>query len=69
LGSLTPAAACVQFALHAPGVKSIVLSTANVKRNENMKLADAGISIEFWETLHAERWIEVNFFNKLQPIS
>jgi D-threo-aldose 1-dehydrogenase len=68
--NISPAAACVQFALHAPGVKSIALSTTNVKRiKENLELADADIPIEFWETLHAKGLIEVNFFNKLQPIS
>jgi len=67
--NINPAAACVQFALHAPGVKSIALSTTSVKRiKENLELADADIPIEFWETLQAKGLIEVNFFNKLQPI-
>ena len=68
--NIKPATACVQFALHAPGVKSVALNTTNVNRvKENLEMANAEIPVEFWETLHAKGLIEVNFFNKLQPIS
>jgi D-threo-aldose 1-dehydrogenase len=67
--NIKPATACVQFALHAPGVKSIALSTTNVNRiKENLEMADAHIPVEFWEVLRAKGLIKVDFFNKLQPV-
>lgn len=46
---IKPAAACVQFALSAPGVVSIALNTTNPKRvEENVKLANEEIPAAFW---------------------
>ncbi|GAB2979423.1 aldo/keto reductase [Mucilaginibacter puniceus] len=46
---IKPAEACVAFALKAPGVKSIALSTTNPKRVENnIKMANTVIPPQFW---------------------
>lgn len=60
---IKPAEACVQFALLAPGVRSIALSTTNPARvKENLNLADKKIDKEFWEELIREGLIEREFF-------
>lgn len=47
--TIKPAEACVSFALKAPGVKSVALSTTNPKRvKQNMDLAQTHIPREFW---------------------
>lgn len=47
--AIKPAEACVAFALKAPGVKSIALSTTNPKRVENnIKIANTVIPSQFW---------------------
>jgi len=57
-----PAAACVQFALHVPGVKSIALNTTNQNRvKENVEMAEAELPVEFWETLKTKGLIYENF--------
>lgn len=62
---VTPAAACIQFALHAPGVKSIALNTTDAKRvKENIDFAATMLPLSFWEELKAEGLIDVNFFEK-----
>jgi D-threo-aldose 1-dehydrogenase len=64
-----PATACVQFALHAPGVKSIALSTTHVNRiKENMDMANAHIPIEFWDALKVKGLIKVDFLNMPHPV-
>jgi len=58
-----PAEACVQFALLAPGVKSIALSTTNPERvKENLNLADKKIDKEFWKDLIREGLVDREFF-------
>lgn len=60
---IKPAEACVQFALLAPGVKSIALSTTNpVRVKENLNMADKKIGKEFWEELIREGLVEREFF-------
>ncbi|UEG55205.1 aldo/keto reductase [Mucilaginibacter daejeonensis] len=50
--SVEPAAACLQFGLAAPGVKSVALSTSNPKRiPHNIALVDAHIPEQFWQDL------------------
>jgi D-threo-aldose 1-dehydrogenase len=62
---ITPAAACIQFGLHAPGVESIALNTMDVKRiQENMLYATTGIAAPVWQTLKAQGLINVNFFER-----
>lgn len=62
---IKPAAACIQFGLHAPGVKSIALNTTEVRRvKENIDFATTEIPLPFWEELKAKGLIEVNFFEK-----
>lgn len=47
--NIKPAEACVQFALSAPGVVSIALSTTNPERvKENIDMAYVEIPKEFW---------------------
>ncbi|MEI6948886.1 aldo/keto reductase [Paraflavisolibacter sp. H34] len=49
---ITPAAACVQFGLKAPGVASIALSTSSPGRvKDNVALAHAEIPAGFWTAL------------------
>jgi len=62
-----PAEACVQFALHVPGVKSIALNTTHAKRvKENMDMATVKLPVEFWEALQSNGLIEVNIFSSLR---
>lgn len=47
--NVTPAEACVAYALKVPGVKSIALSTTNPKRvKDNINMAHVVIPREFW---------------------
>lgn len=60
---IKPAAACIQFSLHAPGVDSIALSTSDVKHiSENMEFAKLEIPAAFWEALKQKGLININFF-------
>lgn len=60
---ITPAAACIQFGLHAPGVGSVALNTMDVKRiAENMLHATTGIAAPFWQALKTKGLMQVNFF-------
>ncbi len=62
---ITPAAACIQFGLHAPGVGSIALNTMDVKRlRENMLYATTDIAAPVWQTLKAKGLMQVNFFER-----
>lgn len=58
---VTPAHACVQFALHFPGVCSVALSTtdpAKVKRN--VELTQTALPQEFWNELKNRQLIQEN---------
>jgi len=67
--NIKPATACVQFALHVPGVNSIALNTTHPKRvKENLDIVNAEIPIEFWEALQSKGLIEINFFKEMQPV-
>lgn len=58
-----PAAACIQFSLHAPGVDSIALSTTELSRiKENIMFANTELPGSFWEALKTKGLIGVNFF-------
>ncbi|AXY74096.1 aldo/keto reductase [Paraflavitalea soli] len=62
---ITPAAACIQFGLHAPGVTSIALNTMDVKRiEENMQYATTEIAAPVWRMLQAKGLMQVNFFEQ-----
>lgn len=63
-----PAEACVQFALHVPGVKSIALNTTNPKQiKANIDMPNVQIPFEFWEALQSKGVISINFFNNVEP--
>jgi D-threo-aldose 1-dehydrogenase len=63
---IKPAEACVSFALQAPGVKSVALSTTNPKRvKQNMNLAQTVIPKEFWIEMIDKRLIENSPYFKL----
>ena len=65
-----PAAACVQFALNVPGVKSIALNTTHASRvKENIDLVNANIPVEFWEEMKKKNLIEIDYHQWLRPIS
>lgn len=60
--NVRPAEACVQFALHVPGVKSIALNTSHAHRvKENIEMANAIIPVEFWKEMKAKKLIEADF--------
>jgi D-threo-aldose 1-dehydrogenase len=62
--NIKPAEACVQFALMAPGVKSIALSTTNPKRvKDNVALAEKTIPQKFWEKMISEGLVDEIYFN------
>ncbi len=65
-----PSEACVQFALHVPGVKSIALNTTLAKRvKENLAMVNVDIPLPFWEALKAKGLIAVDYQQWLQPVS
>jgi D-threo-aldose 1-dehydrogenase len=59
---VSPAAACVYFGLHIPGVKSIALNSSSAKQvKENMLLADAVIPSGFWDALKLKKLINPDY--------
>ena len=49
---VTPAAACVQFALRVPGVKSVALNATSIPHvRENINLPHVNIPSAFWDAL------------------
>jgi D-threo-aldose 1-dehydrogenase len=67
--NIKPAAACVQFALHVPGVKSIALNTTDLKQvKENLQLPEVDLPPEFWDTLKIKGLIQADFLNSVQPV-
>lgn len=64
--NIKPAEACVAFALKAPGVKSIALSTTNPKRVENnIKMANTVIPSQFWVEMINKGLIKKSEYIKL----
>jgi D-threo-aldose 1-dehydrogenase len=60
--NIKPAEAAVAFGLHAPGVKSIALSTTNVNRIKgNIEMANAKIPAGFWADMKAEGLIDNDY--------
>lgn len=58
---INPAAACVQFALHVPGVASVALNTSNPLRvKENALLVTQHIPSEFWQEMKATGLVDIN---------
>jgi D-threo-aldose 1-dehydrogenase len=61
--SVSPAQACVQFALNIPGVKSIALNTTDAGRvQSNLAMVHANIPTQFWRELKKRNMIEVDPF-------
>ncbi|MFD0997744.1 aldo/keto reductase [Ohtaekwangia kribbensis] len=59
---VSPAQACVQFALNVPGVKSIALNTTNASRvRSNLAMAETTIPTSFWSELKNRNLTAVNF--------
>ncbi len=59
---ISPAAAGVQFALSAPGVQSIALSTSHPNRvKENVHLTTVKIPAEFWSDMKAAGLIQAYY--------
>lgn len=53
--NVKPAAACVQFALRVPGVKSVALNTTNPERvKEHFEMVETSLPLAFWKTLLAK---------------
>jgi D-threo-aldose 1-dehydrogenase len=62
--NVTPAAACIQFALSVPGVSSIALQSSDPDRvKENLEMAALQLPEEFWRALKERRLIEIDVFN------
>jgi D-threo-aldose 1-dehydrogenase len=52
---ITPAEACVYFALHIPGVNSIALNSSSPKRTaENIHMGEVKIPLSFWKAMKEE---------------
>jgi D-threo-aldose 1-dehydrogenase len=61
---VSPAEACVQFALNVPGVRSIALNTTHASRvQSNLAMIDADIPKAFWKELRNRDLMEVDFFS------
>jgi D-threo-aldose 1-dehydrogenase len=66
--NVTPAAACVQFALKVPGVSSIALHSSNPDQvKENMELAARRLPDGFWEALREGGLISFDPLALVQP--
>ncbi|HLZ89231.1 MAG TPA: aldo/keto reductase [Puia sp.] len=66
--NVTPAAACVQFALGVPGVSSIALNSSNPDRvKENLELAVRRLPDEFWEVLRERELISFDPLAAVRP--
>jgi D-threo-aldose 1-dehydrogenase len=60
--SVTPAEACVQFALKIPGVRSIALNTTNAGRvQSNLGMTQTDIPQRFWTALKERQLTEIDF--------
>jgi len=60
--NIKPAEACVAFGLHAPGVKSIALSTTNAARVKgNIAMADVEMPAGFWDEMKAKGLINKHY--------
>lgn len=63
--TISPAEACVQFALNIPGIKSVALNTTSVKRvKENIEMVNIKIPKKFWETLRANGLINMDYLGQ-----
>ncbi|TXK36710.1 aldo/keto reductase [Pontibacter qinzhouensis] len=59
---ITPAQACVQFALHTPGVVSLALSTTNPKRvKQNIENAYNAVPAGFWQAMKEKGLLEQEY--------
>jgi D-threo-aldose 1-dehydrogenase len=59
---VSPAAACVQFAMTPPGVVSIALNTGRPERvSENVELVQTTIPTEFWRAMKDEGLIAADY--------
>ena len=59
---VTPAAACVQFALRIPGVTSVALNPTEVRHvQENLRLPNLRIPPAFWQALKTEGLITQDY--------
>ena len=64
-----PAAACVQFALNAPGVKSVALNANNVIQvKENFEIPKLKIPMEFWDVLRTEGLVNNVYENNVENV-
>jgi len=62
--NVTPAEACVQFALKVPGVTSVALNTTHSGRvQSNLAMVRASIPAQFWQELKNQNLIEVDFIS------
>jgi D-threo-aldose 1-dehydrogenase len=63
---VTPAQACVQFALHVPGVKGIALNTTDAKRvQSNLAMVHNNIPSPFWKELKKRNLTQVELMSAL----
>lgn len=65
--NVSPAEACVQFALNVPGVKSIALNTTDATRvQSNLAMVHTNIPLQFWQELRNRNLIEVDLISNVQ---
>jgi D-threo-aldose 1-dehydrogenase len=61
---VSPAHACVQFALNVPGVKSIALNTTDANRvQSNLAMIHATIPKQFWQELSNRKLTDVDLIS------
>jgi D-threo-aldose 1-dehydrogenase len=66
--NVTPAAACVQFALRVPGVSSVALHSSNPDRvKENLELAARQLPDDFWQALRDRELVDFDPLAAVQP--
>jgi D-threo-aldose 1-dehydrogenase len=59
---ITPAEACIQFALNAPGVVSLALSTTNPARvKENIEMASVKVPGDFWKAMKSKGLVREDY--------
>ncbi|MBS1603002.1 MAG: aldo/keto reductase [Bacteroidetes bacterium] len=66
--NVTPAAACVQFALNVPGVCSVALQSSDPARvKENLEMAAKALPDEFWQALKDRDLISFDPMDVMRP--
>src|SRR5690606_229271 len=59
---ITPAVACIQFALSPPGVLAVSLNTSDPQRiAQNVEAVEATVPPEFWQEARQQKLIDADY--------